>query len=89
MHDFAAAYHHTGDMHGWLPSPVSSSGNWSKQVNFPKRIYPLAGALLALAITPAKAAVVETFDWTLTGPSASLGGVPDPASLDFHGDGFR
>ena len=49
-------------------------------MNFFRCIFPLAGALLALAITPAKAAIVETFDWALTGPSAVLGGVPDPAS---------
>jgi hypothetical protein len=67
-------------MHGWLPLTVSLSDKWSKQMNFFKCIVPLAGALLALAITPAKAAIVETFDWALTGPSAALGGVPDPAS---------
>jgi hypothetical protein len=39
------------------------------------------GGLLPLAATvaPADAATV-TFDWTLTGPSASLGGVPFPGS---------
>ncbi|WP_024516222.1 PEP-CTERM domain protein [Bradyrhizobium sp. Tv2a-2] len=45
-----------------------------------KCIVPLLGAALPLIITPAKAAVVETFDWSLTGPSASSGGIPDPAS---------
>lgn len=34
---------------------------------------------LGAAVAPASAATL-TFDWTLTGPAAALGGVPDPGS---------
>ncbi len=39
------------------------------------------GLVLFIAAAPAHATpVTETFDWTLTGPAASLGGVPFPGS---------
>ncbi len=36
------------------------------------------GALLAMAAFTSAEAIAETFDWTLTGPAADLGGVPLP-----------
>jgi hypothetical protein len=50
-------------------------------VKFVKAATLVIGGLATLATTmaPASAATL-TFDWTLTGPSASLGGVPFPGS---------